>query len=74
MGWNRGNDLWYNHANLRNIDFDNCKESDDEYMPYSSELEDSILTPPPKYKQLKRSEYPIGFQKSMETFWFQILN
>ena len=40
------------NENLRNIDFDNCEESDDEYVPDASKGEDSILiTPPTPYKK-----------------------
>ena len=43
-------------------------------LPHSSDNEYSIfLTPPPKYKALKRSEYPIGCSNCEVWFMYEVL-
>ena len=58
-----------NKENFKNIDIDAMEESDEEYIP-SSEEEDVALTPPPREKSLRKSQYPFNCKVCDERFFF----
>ena len=56
-----------NKENFKNIDIDAMEEGDEEYIP-SSEEEDFVLTPPPREKSIRKSQYPFNCKVCDEKF------
>ena len=56
-----------NKDNFKNIDIDAMEESDEDYIP-SSKQEDVVLTPPPREKSIRKSQYPFNCKVCDEKF------